>query len=307
MKVWAIGGGKGGIGKSFVITNLAITLAKQNKKVVIVDFDFGGANLHTCLGVSIPRKNLNDVLMGSTLNIKDLLTDTPVGNLKFISGADSNPGTADISTQQIRNIITQLRTLDCDYVLLDLGAGTHQNTLEAFVSADKSIIAITPEPTSIENAYRFIKTAHYTLLKNLEKKLNLKSVIDYAMESKNKMGIRTPSDLLEKVCQISPKEGAQLKEQVEKFNLHLILNQVRSMSDIDTAYSVQAVCKKYFGIKTTLVGHIDHDNAVWQSVRKHRPVVLEHPYSQLVMVFNQIAKSLEKDEDVSGTNLLRAA
>src|ERR1035438_5027948 len=96
-KVWAVGGGKGGVGKSFVISNLAISLARTGKKVIAIDLDLGGANLHTALGCDIPRTTLNDFLIGQCGKLDDLLVKTSISNLSFISGANDSVGIANIS------------------------------------------------------------------------------------------------------------------------------------------------------------------------------------------------------------------
>ncbi|MBK9293794.1 MAG: AAA family ATPase [Oligoflexia bacterium] len=307
MKIWAIGGGKGGIGKSFVITNLAVSLSKKNKKVLIVDFDFGGANLHTCLGAPIPQKTLSDYFTKKVSSIDTLISETGIANLSFISGANDLPVAAELKPEQISLALTQLKKLPYDYLLLDLGAGTHQNTLEAFILADNPIVVITPEPTAIENAYRFIKSTHYLLLKKAEERLKLSGLVSQVMQEANKYGIRTPRDLVDKINELNPKEGSLYKKNIETFNLKLILNQARTTGDIDAALGVQSICTKYFGIKASMVGHIDHDNSVWQSVRKHRPVLLEQPQGLLVTTFNKIIQNLEGNEDKSPAKLLRTA
>lgn len=307
-KIWAVGGGKGGIGKSFVISNLAITLAKQGKKVIVADLDFGGANLHTCLGTTIPKKTLSDLVSGKALSAKELLCETNIKNLGLISGANDVLDIANLTADQNNLILNHLKTLECDYLLLDLGAGTLQNTLSCFITADKPIVALTPEPTSIENAYRFIKSSYFTWLKAAEKNLELKEVINSAMGLQNKFGIKTPADLIEKICELNPEQGAILKEQAKSFKIHIILNQVRSMSDLDVGEAVKSICKKYFGVESVYVGHLEYDNSVWQSVRQHKPVVLEHPYSKLVMTFNHLVKTLREDEEQhKAAKLLRVA
>ena len=83
-KIWAVGGGKGGVGKSLVSANVAICLALMGNKVVAVDLDLGGANLHTCLGLPIPSVTLSDYISKKITNFEDLLVPTPINNLKII-------------------------------------------------------------------------------------------------------------------------------------------------------------------------------------------------------------------------------
>lgn len=307
-KIWAMGGGKGGIGKSFVISNLAISLAKQGKNVVIVDLDLGSANLHTCLGCDIPELTISDFLSGRVDSLEKLLVKTSVSRLSMVSGASDALSISDLKKEQHQALLDQLKSLNCDYLFLDLGAGTHENTLDYFLLADRPIVGFTPEPTSIENAYRFIKSSFFRWILHAEKRLGAKAIVDQVMDQKNSLGIKSPSDLIKKITELNPELGESFKKEIENFKIFLLLNQVRTLSDTEIGESVKNVCKKYFGIDTQYVGHLDYDNTVWQSVRKHKPLVLEYPHSQLVNEFNGIVKKLcEEDERLSSTKLLRTA
>jgi flagellar biosynthesis protein FlhG len=155
-KIWAIGGGKGGVGKSLVTANVSICLALMGYKVVTVDLDLGGANIHTCLGLNIPEKTLSDYLQKKVNNINELIVPTQIKNLSIISGAQDELGIANLKSVHKNKVINKLKEIDADYVLLDLGAGTTFNTLDFFITADKGVLFVLPEPTSIENNYRFI-------------------------------------------------------------------------------------------------------------------------------------------------------
>ncbi len=306
-KIWAIGGGKGGVGKSFIISNLAISLARSGKRVVLIDLDLGSANLHTCLGCDIPKQTLSDFFSGRTPSLNSLLTQTQLSNVSFISGANDSVVAANIPIEDHNNLIKNLLALPCDHLLIDLGAGTHSTTLDYFLLANRPIIGVTPEPTSIENAYRFIKSAFYRQIKNIEAKLNLKSIVDQAMDHKNNLGIKTPSDLVYKIASLNPSMGAAFLAEIQKFQLYLIMNQVRTRNDVDTGHSVRSICNKYFGINTHYVGYLEYDNAVWQAIRKRKPLILEYPYSTLVVEFANIARKLDGDERSPQSNLLRTS
>ena len=165
-KIWAIGGGKGGVGKSMVTANLSICLSLMGYKVVAIDLDLGGANLHTCLGVPVPDLTLSDYLSKKVRTMSELQTKTPIKNLTIISGAQDDMGIANLRQMQKAKILNKLGTLNADYILLDLGAGTNLNTLDFFISADQGILIALPEPTSIENTYRFIKSVYHRKLKD---------------------------------------------------------------------------------------------------------------------------------------------
>jgi flagellar biosynthesis protein FlhG len=291
-KVWAIGGGKGGVGKSLVTANTSICLALMGYKVVTVDLDLGGANMHTCLGIPIPEKTLSDYISKKVKDIKELLVQTPIKNLQIISGAQDELGIANLKTMHKNKILSKLGELDADYVLLDLGAGTTYNTLDFFISADKGILVILPEPTSIENTYRFIKSVYHRRLKMIEELLDIQPLINEAMNAKISTPNGTPVDLVKRVTEINPEMGLKLQREIEKFEPNIIMNQVRSQQDIDIGFSIQSVCKRYFGIKMNYTGYLDYDSAVWQSVKKRKPLLMEFPNSRLVNNFDRIVHKL---------------
>ncbi len=292
-KIWAIGGGKGGVGKSLVSANVAICLALMGNKVVAVDLDLGGANLHTCLGLPIPSVTLSDYVSKRVTNFEDLLVPTPISNLRIISGAQDEIGMANLKHMHKNQIIRKLHDLDADYILFDLGAGTAFNTIDFFITADKGILVVLPEPTSIENTYRFIKSVFYRRLKMIEGISEIEPLIEEAMSAKIASGSTTsPADLVKRINEINPEVGLKIKDELSHFRPNLIINQVRSQADIDIGYSIQSICRKYFGIEMTFPGYLDYDASVWQSVRKRKPLLIEYPNSKLVNNFDRIVNRL---------------
>ncbi|ATH08936.1 hypothetical protein BIY24_13565 [Halobacteriovorax marinus] len=290
-KIWAIGGGKGGVGKSLVTANLSICLALMGYKVVTIDLDLGGANLHTCLGMPIPEKTLSDYLTKKVRDLSEVVTQTPIQNLSIISGAQDDVGIANLKQMQKAKIISKVGSLDADYVLFDLGAGTTFNTLDFFISADQGILTALPEPTSIENTYRFIKSIYHRKLNMVEDLLEIGPLIDQAMNAKISQN-STPADLVSRVIEINPEIGHKLKMEIEKLSPKLIINQVRTQADIDIGFSMKIICRKYFGINLDYVGFLDYDATVWQSVKRRRPLLMEFPNSALVNNFDKIVHRL---------------
>jgi flagellar biosynthesis protein FlhG len=292
-KIWAVGGGKGGVGKSLVSANVAICLALMGNKVVAVDLDLGGANLHTCLGLPIPQVTLSDYVSKKITNFEDLLVNTPIHNLKIISGAQDEIGMANLKHMHKNQIIRKLTELDADYILFDLGAGTAFNTIDFFITADKGILVVLPEPTSIENTYRFIKSVFYRRLKMVEGIAEIEPMILETMNAKVTSGASaSPADLIKKISEMYPEVGMRVKAEMAQFRPNLIINQVRSQADIDIGYSIQSICRRYFGIEMTFPGYLDYDQSVWQSVRKRKPLLIEYPNSKLVNNFDRIVHRL---------------
>lgn len=291
-KIWSIGGGKGGVGKSLVTANTSICLALMGYKVVAIDLDLGGANIHTCLGVPIPDKTISDFLSKKVSSMSELLMPTPIKNLSVISGAQDDLGIANLKQVHKNKLLQELENLDADYVMLDLGAGTSMNTLDFFINSDKGMLVVLPEPTSIENTYRFIKSVYHRRLKMVEELLDIQPLINKAMNAKISEGQLTPVELVKQVIGMDPEMGEKLKAEITKFKPNLLMNQVRSQTDIDIGFSMQSVCKRYFGISMNYVGYLDYDSTVWQSVKKRKPLLLEFPNSKLVSNFDKIVQRL---------------
>lgn len=293
-QVWAIGGGKGGVGKSLIASSLALALARLGNKVVAMDLDLGGANLHTTLGVDLPKQTLSDFVAGRVSGIDQCLVPTGIPHLELISGAQDSVGISNLSHSAKVRILQKIRELDADYVILDLGAGTGNHTLDFFLFADVGIVTLLPEPTSIENGYRFIKSCYYRRLRHSRYLAEIRPLIEMAMDPKNPVGIKSPSDLFREANKTSPEAAMKLKEQIEKFRPKLVINQARTETDVDIGFSVKTVCKKYFGIEMDYVGYLDYDSAVWQAVRRKRPLMMEFPNSRLVSSLERISHYLVK-------------
>ncbi|MEO5968688.1 MAG: hypothetical protein ABIQ95_02070, partial [Bdellovibrionia bacterium] len=96
------------------------------------------------------------------------------------------------------------------------------------------------------------------------------------------------------VSRSHPETATKLKRQIERFRPNLIVNQTRTQTDVDIGASIRTVCKKYFGIEMDYIGHLDYDSAVWQSIRRKRPLMLEFPNSGIVSNIEQIVQNLIK-------------
>ncbi len=298
-QIWAIGGGKGGVGKTLVTANFAITLARAGARVVVVDLDLGGANLHTCLGVDASQHTLSDLFSPEVKNLEDLAVPTVIPNLSLISGAQDSVQVANLPHAQKQKLLNKLRQISADYILLDLGAGTTFNTLDFFLAADVGILVVLPEPTSIENAYRFIKSAFYRKLRNVELLFDARSMVDATMTKKNELGIKTPADLLRALEEGYPEVGQKVRQSINGFGLKLVVNQTRTEIDAEMGFGIRNVCRKYFGFNIDYLGHLEYDSAVWQSVRRRRPLATEFPTSPLLpsiqrMVGQIVAEQAEK-------------
>jgi flagellar biosynthesis protein FlhG len=168
--IFSVAGGKGGVGKSIFSVALGAVLAENNYRVALVDLDLGAANLHTYLGITKHTASIADFILKKTSSLNDILLDTSVENLRIISGAEFVPGMANPAHWMKLKIIRHVKSLPADYIIIDLGAGVHFNTLDFFGLSDRGIVVTAPEPGAVMNAYSFIKAALFRQLMNVFRK-----------------------------------------------------------------------------------------------------------------------------------------
>ncbi|NLY49106.1 MAG: MinD/ParA family protein [Clostridiales bacterium] len=156
-RVITVTSGKGGVGKSSIAVNLAIALSRLGKKVVILDADFGLANIEIMLGIR-PIFNLAD-LMFRGKSLSDIITMGPE-NIGFISGGSGIQELTNLTKDQIVYMIRKLVELDrtADIIIIDTGAGIDDSVLEFVAASSEVLLIATPEPTSITDAYALLKT-----------------------------------------------------------------------------------------------------------------------------------------------------
>jgi flagellar biosynthesis protein FlhG len=291
-RVVAVGGGKGGIGKSLLSANLGIALAKRGARVVLVDLDLGGANLHTCLGVGQPRVTLSDFIDRKVDRLDDVLHPTPHERLSLVSGAMDGLDAANPKHSQKTKLIRNLRLLDVDYVLLDLGAGTTFNVLDFFLVADTGIVVLLPEPTSIENAYRFIKAAFFRRLQATAPMDNFAHLIGNALAPRDGSMARNPWEVVAELRTRDVERAGRLEQALAGFHPWVVVNQARTRSDFDVGTTVSAAWKKFFGLELGFLGTVTHDDAVWQAVRARKSLLDAYPESSAASSVLRVAENL---------------
>src|SRR5512145_614818 len=288
-RVISVGGGKGGIGKSLVSANLGIELARRGKRVVLVDADLGGANLHTTLGIDLPRRTLSDFVERRAARIEEVVTPTGVENLGLVSGALDHLDAANPRYAQKMRLLRHVQQMDVDYAILDLGAGTHANVLDFFLVSDHGVLVLVPEPTAVENAYRFVKAAFWRRMRNVASVFGYDALIQAVMSSGS---FRSPVDLINAVGERDAEAAKNLTRQLESFRPRLVVNQTRTAQEGEIGRAVVAAWRKYFGLEMDYLGHIQHDPEMWRTVRARRPLLLERPDAEAARAFAVIVDGL---------------
>lgn len=293
--IWAIGGGKGGVGKSFVSANLAVGLAQRGNHVVVVDADLGGANMHTCLGIDHPPHTLADFIDNRVGTLEEIMLTTEVPRLKLISGASDILSLANPQYSQKQKLLRHLKRLRADYILLDLGAGTTYNVLDFFNLAHTRLVVVTPEPTSIQNGYGFIKSA---LFRALQRQFNQVALVNDLLKGSGKFNDenapRTVRQMTDYLLKEAPEHGRVFQTLVQEYKLKLILNMTTPDQTETTWRTVRTVSRGFLSVDLELVGAVERDEKVQRSVEISRPVLLSAPESESARRIRGILEKLTR-------------
>jgi len=295
-KILAVGGGKGGVGKSFIISSLGMSLARKGR-VVMIDGDLGGANLHNFLCVSRPQISLTD-FFERKVPLSELIVESRIENLGLISGMIGTTGAESIKHVQKRKLFSHIRKLEADYILIDLGAGTHFNTIDTLLLADQMIIVVTPEILSIENMYDFLRNLFFRRLGSALSDHGYRELIISTWKERRELGIKNFKQLVGFLRGLSPELREVIDQELAEFRVNIVLNQARSHRDIMVGNSVKSVCRKFFGINALYSGYVEYDGSVSQSINRRLPYMSTFANSRCARGIEKLADNLLAGQQV---------
>ncbi|HWU41911.1 MAG TPA: P-loop NTPase, partial [Bdellovibrio sp.] len=294
-KLWVVASGKGGVGKTFVSSSLAITLSKLGHSVVIVDLDLSGANIHTSLGVNPSHMNIRHFFEG-VKELQELVIPTALPRLSYVQGFWDSWTPVDFTMNQIDQLVPQMKSLRADFVIVDLGAGALEPHLNLFKAADEKFLITTPEPTSIEKTYRFIEAFVCHSLKENATPDAYGEMVSTLRSHRQ----RTLSKPFSFRSYLKEQTGLQYDffETLTTKPVRLIVNSTRSQMNADLGHSIKSVCNKYYDLGLDYLGCVDFDNAVWQSIRSREHVLTAQPFTPLAGQFLAACKQLIAPEEL---------
>jgi len=284
--ILSIASGKGGVGKSMVVSNLGLLLSRKGKKVILVDLDIGGANLHILFGMFHPPSTLTDFLTNRIKNLEEIAhpINTP-SRLKLIPGTGETLITSNLQHAKKKRLIRHLQKLDADIVIVDVGAGTSYHTLDFFLLADYYLAIATPDPTSVLDLYRFIKLAA------IRRVLTSFLARDPVSETLINQDFHSVTKVLEAVEKTNESGIALAQDALRDFQPALILNRMTPKARINTL-QLQHLLKQYVGTNLTVVGNIPEDAQVHQSILKYLPVIDLAPSSPAAQAFQNLGENI---------------
>ena len=298
MHIIPIASGKGGVGKSMISANLSIALAEAGKEVILADMDLGASNLHVILGSTQPRRGIGNFLSGSSTDIASVIYETDINNLYFIPGDAEIPGLANITQRQKNQLTKKLLGLSCDYLVLDLGAGSNINILDYFLLSNRGIVVSAPMLTATLNAYLFVKNIVFRLM---WESCAPKSTGRIYLESLKKEGtVLQKAQVPELITQLRIRDTASyelLKSRLDRFRPRLIMNMLEDPKDADRAQKIRRSCQDFLGIDLEHLGIIYRDDFQNIALNSRIPVIRYKPQSILAQAMYRIADKIISTEN----------
>jgi flagellar biosynthesis protein FlhG len=268
-KIVAIGGGKGGVGKTVLAASIGMGLAMLKRRVVCIDADFAGANLRNALGIRNPEKTYGDFLFRGE-PLEAVLTPYPgMESLRILCGADGAVESAHVPHGKKEKLIRHLRRLDADFIVIDLGAGSHYAILDLFLEADLGIVLINPDPLSILESYNFVKQAFFRrLLREFHDKGD--SFLPIIKAHANAETFKSPSGiapLLTDLDRSHPDARLRVETVLGQFHPALLINKAARDEDEANGLSIRTAARDLLGV----------DNAVTLSLEAMEPFISHDP------------------------------
>ncbi len=274
--IFAIGGGKGGVGKTVIAASIGVGLAMLKKRTVIVDADFGGANLHTVMGFEKPEKTFLNFYNQDCKNLSDILLEYPnLSNLKIMSGAIGTLGMANLSHFHKLRFIRRLRKIDADFIILDLGAGSSYNVLDLFLAADQGIVIVNPEPMSILEGYNFIKQVLFRqVAQTIRNHHNdTTELIRRISQTETHRNNSTVEDLINQITDMDHGLGEKITIFLSQFHPLLLTNMLVETKEENNVLAIKSAAQELLSTKIEYIGAVHNDETVRTSIQKMIPFI----------------------------------
>jgi flagellar biosynthesis protein FlhG len=296
-KILPIASGKGGVGKSVLVANLGISLASLGQRTVLIDLDLGGSNLHTYLGMKNRHLGIGNFIADKDVSFQDIRIRSPYPNLDFVPGDVLVTGAANLTHGQKRSVISNIEKLDADYILLDLGSGSHFNTLDFFLMSNSGLLVTTPQAPAILNAYGFLKNAVFRLIQQTLS--GQKAVSKYLTDVvKDKQPNSTPgiSQILERIEKISKRAAKVVREELAKLKPSIVVSMGDRPEDMEIVQSLRTLIESKLEVDPLCLGFLYYDYIVREAVGDTVPLALVGRDSLILKEIDRIALKIVHSE-----------
>jgi flagellar biosynthesis protein FlhG len=286
-RIVAVGGGRGGVGKSVVTLNLGVYLAQLGRNVIVADVDPGGATIHAMLGTQLPQNRSDAPDAAKKGSFTPL--PTPIPGLHLMPASRDAGGLGPIKLGKKSGWLNRLSDLPADYVLLDLGSGVSPAALDLFLSADVGLCVAVPEPPAIELTYQFLRAAFLRKLRRSLAKERFKlRLVERAIEELSILP--SPLEVIDAIGRYDTAIAALADAHLATLHPGLVVCQTRVRSDLDLGPAMRAMAGRYLGVDLDYIGYVEQDDAVWLTVRRRRPLLIDSPASKSARNVERIAR-----------------
>jgi flagellar biosynthesis protein FlhG len=284
-----VGGGRGGVGKSLVAGNLAVYLAQLGKQVVLVDADPTGANLHSHFGLTAARTDVN-LDQENVAILERSLVATSVPGLRLLPAAhESIDPTLSLRAGRKTRWLARLRGLPAEYMVIDVGPGHGHFALDLMLAADVSICVTVPEPPAIETTYRVLRAAfRRRLRRSIARDRFRLGLLDRATREIG--ALPSPLDLVRILAKSDRGLADMAWAEANRMRMHLVVNQTRVRTDLELGQWMCGLAWRHYGLKLDELGHIEHDDTVWLTVRRNKPLLVDSPTTKAARNLERIAR-----------------
>ena len=292
-----VASGKGGVGKSLLSANLAIALGQQGKRVVLVDLDLGASNLHLVIGQHPGNASLGSWFTEKS-QFKDIIQPTDYQNVSFIAGDSQIPDLTSLKHAQKIKLIRNLKNIDTDYLILDLGAGTHQFILDMFLLSPQGIIVSAPAVTATLNGYLFLKNAVFRLLYTTYKKNTPgRELLDNLKKNSTSMQKLYIPQLVQALGRVDPDTTQLFVSRMQQFRPRLVMNMIENPTDASKAQRIKTSCNQYLGLEIDFLGIMYRDMLQDKALSSQLPLVVYKPQSVLGQAIYRISDKIIESKE----------
>jgi flagellar biosynthesis protein FlhG len=285
-RLLAVGGGRGGVGKSLVAQNLAVYFAQLGKSVALVDCDPTGANIHAQFGLEALARPID----GNEGDLQKSLVPTSIPGLSLLPGPhDAAEPPLQLRAGRKSRWLAHLRAIPADYLVVDVGPGHGNLAVDLMLAADLAICVTVPEPPAIEATYRFVRAAYRRRLRRaLVKERFRLSLVDRAVKEIGRLP--SPVELIRALAKVDRGLSELAWAEAQRMRLYLVVNRTRVRTDLDLAAAMSALSLRHYGVALDELGWIENDDTVWLAVRRRSPLLVDSPTSKSARNLERIAR-----------------
>ncbi|HEX2968216.1 MAG TPA: P-loop NTPase [Bacteroidales bacterium] len=290
-----IASGKGGVGKSILAANLAVALANSGHSVIAIDLDLGGSNLYSYLGLENIYAGIGDYLISKKGKLKDYLVQAGMPNLKYLAADHRVPFLANIGYAQKVKLINEIKNLQADYIVMDLGAGTTFNTLDYFDFSTNGLVVTTFEKPAILNTLSFIKNfIHRVALKEIKQNSTINADINRAYKNLTGDDFLTIKDIISIAEKVDTALASKIVALTRSYQPRIIFNRGNHPDQLEVCNSLQSSIQKYLSIDLCFFGFLFEEDPAKLSSLQSYSLLRRYPESVLSKGINDISKRIVK-------------